>query len=588
MAKLQLYINKSQRGYKNIVNINPEDDITRHIHDFRDALDALDYDHSFANTFYLLTYYAEGVALSVLRTLPDGANGDHIAASVFFPKGIVVSDSEIIKLIGDIEKIIGHDKNELSHEDIGNLREIMSPDFPVNADAPLRLPSAGHIYAYAFFGADDPALSDYVHARFYQPEFAEFAGVILIDAATKAKGKDPHNNLTHKHLEKSVVVEAPAKSPEGFVPYIFKHAFTSPMLLPAGTDIEIQWRRPGFEPVMQTVRLKAGNDNTIAAPETSEAVKTISPASFYITEQGTQRSLGTFMIKVNGIDIESSHTFTFAELRNAKVEISSPGYFAFSGNLDLASSTQALVQMKQLHCTYRFDLPLHAPDPVEAIRIYLKTKKPITECPIEGYSVAGGEIHEGAGVSNNLIYVGGHSKRLRTYGIAAAVIIFLLGFFVGWLAFDVDTKAVEAAKSAPAAAAPAPEEKAVPAAEPVPVAEAEAVAEAQPAEQMAEPVADTAAAIEYLDAGKIWRKAELEQYGTLKGLYDDLNNYNFDRINNYWAPLLADSKNFAKVLAAVKGSAEKRNPRTGKHDPTYNTADDTVINWLSYTYWIDP
>lgn len=27
MAKLQLYINKSLRGYKNIVNINPEEEV---------------------------------------------------------------------------------------------------------------------------------------------------------------------------------------------------------------------------------------------------------------------------------------------------------------------------------------------------------------------------------------------------------------------------------------------------------------------------------------------------------------------------------------------------------------------------------
>ena len=141
------------------------------------------------------------------------------------------------------------------------------------------------------------------------------------------------------------------------------------------------------------------------------------------------------MIKVNGKDIDEPQSFTYADLHNAKVEISSPGYFAFSGRFDLASSTHALVQMKQLHRTYRFDLPLNTPDPVEAIRIYLKTTKPITQCPIDGYEVTGDGIVEGAGVSNSMVYVGGHSRRIIRYAIAGSLAALLLGFLLGWLTF---------------------------------------------------------------------------------------------------------------------------------------------------------
>lgn len=588
MAKLQLYISKSVRGNKNVVNINPEEDIIRYIHDYKPALDIVDYDTSASIVFYLVTYLEQGVIVSVMRTVAGGASGEHIAASIFFPLGTQITTDRVLELTSYLAKMLSPNGADPSNEQIAELRRLFASDYNVDADAPSRLPASGHVYAYSYFGPGCHSLREYVDARYYHSDFAFYAGVLLIDKESGAHAHDPNNNLTREVLHQTAVLLPPKTTREGFSAYIYHKPLTKPIAVPVDTRLEIQWKRAGFETFSQIVEITTpGERYTPAAPSTAEAHKIISPASFYITEQGTQRVVGAFFIKVNDIDIDRPRSFTYSELVDAKVEINSPGYFAFSGNLDLASTTQALVQLRQLRRTYRFDLPLHTPDPTEAIRIYLKSKKPIVECPVDGYKIVGDEIVEGAGVTNNLVYVGGRGRNDLKKSIIVGAVAFILGIFVGWLAFDVDTKethhaapVVETVQPAPAPVVAQPE--------PEPVVEA-TVEEAASSEQPVVTAAvDFGALGRYLDTHKVWRRSELDAIPGAQGFFDDLNNYNFDRIINYWQPNLSECAGFVPVYRAVINSNGKRDPRTGAHSPTYNTYGDDAINWLSYTYWVDP
>lgn len=591
MAKLQLYISKSVRGNKNVVNINPEEDIIRYIHDYKPALDIVDYDTSASTVFYLVTYLEQGVIVSILRTVAGGSPGEHIAASIFFPLGTQISTDKVLELMSHLAKMLGTNGADPTNEQVAELRRLFSTDYNVDADAPSRLPASGHVYAYSYFGNGCHSLREYVDARYYHSDFAFYAGVLLIDKESGAHAHAPNNNLTREVLLPTAVLLPPKTTREGFNAYIYHKPLTKPFAVPVDTRLEIQWKRAGFETFSQIVEINTpGEKYTPAAPSTAEARKVISPASFYITEQGTQRVVGAFFIKVNDIDIDGPRSFTYGELVDAKVEINSPGYFAFSGNLDLASTTQALVQLRQLRRTYRFDLPLHTPDPTEAIRIYLKSRKPIEECPVEGYEVVGNEIVEGSGVTNNLVYVGGRGRKDLRKSLIVGVVAFILGIFVGWLAFDVDTE--ETHRSAPTTEVTEPVADTAPVvAEPEAVVEttAEEAAAPEPVTEVEEtPAADFSALGKYLDTHKVWRRAELEAIPGAQGFFDDLNNYNFDRIINYWQSNLSDCAGFAPVYKAVINSNGKRDPRTGAHAPTYNAEGDDAINWLSYTYWVDP
>ena len=94
-------------------------------------------------------------------------------------------------------------------------------------------------------------------------------------------------------------------------------------------------------------------------------------------------------------------------------------------------------------------------------------------------------------------------------------------------------------------------------------------------------------AIAYLDNNSTWQRADMEAIAGLQGLFDDINNYNFEKLAQEWAPKLEASKNFAAVVRATKGAASKRDPRSKPHAPAFDNENQS-ISWLSYTYWIDP
>ena len=223
--------------------------------------------------------------------------------------------------------------------------------------------------------------------------------------------------------------------------------------------------------------------------------------------------------------------------------------------------------MKVLHKTYRFDLPLELDEAMEPIRIYLKTKDEVKSSPIKGYRVVDDEIIEGTGVANRLEYEGTHAKPYyRLYPLVAGVAL-LIGLFLGWLAFSGDNNAPRAVPEAPAAiAAPADEAQT----QPAPVA-AEAPAEAPVADtpEVAATSADAVAqAVEYLDRNREWSRTAMEAMPSLRGLFDDINTYNRERLLTYWRPLLGASNNFEAVARAVEGATYNRDPRTGDHNPT--------------------
>ncbi len=586
MPKLQLYIAKSLRGYKSLVNFNPEEDVRRHVGDFRTALDGVEYDTSRVNIFHLLCYREQGVMITVMRTIPDGA-GDHLAASLFVPDNLAIEPAELLDVLADLARRMS--APAMDSAEVAELRAAFAKDYPGRESAGARVDSEGRVYAFARLGQGAPSLEDYAACGFYTPDFGQYAGVLLVPAGIESSGTD----ATPASLPPLIALDPPEESENGFVPHIYRHVFNVPYLVPKGQPVEIVWRRGGFENVVQTITpVSAASARQV--PSTSAATKVITPASFYITAQRSRDPIEDAVVSVNGCEIKGPVTFTYGELEHAQVEITARGYFTFSGKLDLATTTQALVQMKELRKIYRFDLPVLTPEPEECVHFTIQSKKELDRCPVEGYTIAGeGGLAEGISRNNTLIYVGGSSRRSMWFAAAVAVLGAVLGFVAGWLSFgfnrheSVQAEAIEIAieeeeRVESAAETPAAVET------PAPAEETPAVQEAEPAVPAAAEADDYSAAIAYLDANRNWKGAEMDTIAGLQGFFDDLNTYNFERIKTYWAPRLNGSANFRTLLRAVEGAASKPDPRRDGHAPTYNREGDTVIGWRGYTYWVDP
>lgn len=584
MAKLQLHIAKSHRGYQPLADINLTEDVRRHIFDLRTVLETIDYDLSVHHVFLHICYLDSGVLFSILSTIGD-KTGDHIAATLFIPRDTHVDAASLTELTDVITGSIAGGR--LAPEAVEALREVLAHDYITDDEAPDTPPSQGRTPGVLFYGDGDNELhlADIMGEKRYQPAFLPYSGVLLVDRSYSDVSVRSGNEVHLTHAASCITLLPPAMTAEGFSAHVYRRPFTRPILVEAGKDISVSWHHAGFEQITSTVHAK-NNPTPCPVADTSKARKAISPASFYITGIDKPEILADCTVRVNGTVITEPTYFTFHELSAAKVEITAPGHFPYSGNFNLASTTQALVQMRELRKIYRFELPVGgAVEQGKPVKFEIHSRKELTGSPVEGYEVEGadrGIPSEGTTTTNRLVYTGGRGRSTTRMLILAAVAGLIVGFAGAWLALNFTTGA--RATAAPAAAdtiAMAPDSS-------VNDIDPPAIVETAPKIEETESL-NTQAAIDYLDNNKTWSRAEMSEIGNLAGLFDDMNNYRMQRIIDYWGKELKGSKSVAALVAAAEGSKSKRNPACENHAPTYNPdSTDTRISWRAYTYWIDP
>lgn len=586
MNKLQLYINKSLRGYKNLVNFNPSEDVSRFVEDVRDALAVVDYDPTEKNIFYMLRYCPEGVFVIVLRTIPDKPL-DHLAAWIYVPNGLAVSAEELEDVLRAVSRKVSG--SGVSESDVAELRHLFSTEYRLDREAPAMVRMTGDSYAFSFYANERRSLSDFLGARIFQPAWREFKGVLLLDANLGISGKC--TDISDEELCEVTTIMPPDTPENGFAPYIYGEPFNRPFLAAVDRDLDILWRRPGFNDQQQVVTVTADGFRPESI-ETGEAIKTINAASFLITSQDTKEQLTGCTIKVNGREIQGPVTFTQSELAQAHVWVSCDGYFPYSSRIDLAGTTLALIQMQERRKVYMFEMPLKSTEYGGPVKFEIRTKKELKDSPIDGYQVLDA-IQEGPNRTNYLGYIYGVEHRslwqkamYAAIGLAAGVLLMmLLGRCSETVPDTPDAPQPQEVPAATAVEAPAaPDANATVAVADLP----EAKPEPKPEQQTVS--ASDQDAIAYLDSTKQWDRAVMEKYPLLRGLWDDMNTYKLTEIRDVWSKKLKGSVNFAKVVdAATKGINKKTNlSRHKSHKPTFNPADDNVIGFVGWTYYVDP
>lgn len=230
---------------------------------------------------------------------------------------------------------------------------------------------------------------------------------------------------------------------------------------------------------------------------------------------------------------------------------------------------------------YVFALPMVTPDGRSLLEFEVESSKPIKRSPIPGYEINGNAI-EGQETINRLrrTGIGNASLLTKLLWIAAGVVIGLIIAGIGSLFEDSTSDKNNTAETQTAVETITDSET--------------AKDEKQKKDELNSNTASQrnapTEASHYLDTHRVWQRDKMEKIDGLKGLYEDLNNYRFDRLTDYWAKQLEPSKNFAKIVkAAIKARNKKTDPRRdAEHNPCYNRDGDSSISWLGYTYWIDP
>ena len=208
MNKLQLYISKSVRGFKMIREINPDNAIKGHIRDLRKALEIINYDPREKCLFYLVSYIEEGVLFTIVRTIPDKPL-DHLAATIFIPAGLEITPAQLAAVVHRTTAIISNPS--VSAEDLTELLNIFSRQYPSDPQAQLPEVSQGLRYAFCYYGAQSGRSFEYLLENLYTPDYVPYAGVLFIDGTM---GVSAHGaELGAHHAPSAAPVAAPEPIP---------------------------------------------------------------------------------------------------------------------------------------------------------------------------------------------------------------------------------------------------------------------------------------------------------------------------------------------------------------------------------------
>lgn len=591
MDKLQLYIARPHQGLRTLVNINPRDDVWAHAVDARPALEEIIYDPKEKVIFYLLQYTQQGTFVTIIRTIPPTPY-NYLGAWIFVPNGLRITPAELEGAVRLVTRKISMPK--FDEEAANELREFFAKEYQTQDDAPRMAASTGLSYASASYGGDTGAtLATYLGPYLFQPQWVPYKGVILLDADLEMKCEAQPYEASSLAVTGALLPPEKDAPTRGFTPYLYNMPLTAPTLVALDRDTTIVWKRTGFDDVTQTIIVsEAGTHVPVPAEATSHALKTVGKESFYITSPITRKEITGCQIKVNGIDVSAKpHSFEPDSLASAAVEVTCDGYLPYNARLDLASSTQALIQLKVTKRVYRFELPVKSMTYGQPIQFDIYSRQPIEGSPLEGYSLADGELHEGHTRLNRLV-PDTQSKTITTdqsfwyrtvWGAVGLVIGLVIMFFI---MRPVDNADDSAATEAMPAETPVithqgegPDQAAAPLAQSAP-----STAQAAPAAVGNEPTQES---IDYLDKNSTWKRDEMDAKPGLNGLYADLNGLNMDRLINYWGPRLKGSKSFAKVVSAAKNAKGKPKSIVNRAEKKDYSPDGT-ITWRTYTYKVDP
>ena len=307
--------------------------------------------------------------------------------------------AELSEVVQRVTRVVS--SPAVTTEQLNDLQQLFSHQYDCDPNAPAIAASTGRDFAVIHYGGTTGrSLADFLGEYIFQPQFLNWSAIILIDSDLQVPATS--TVLTDVKVLPTVTLLPPDISSTKFTPHIYHLPFDRPFRVQLGATVKVRWHRGGFEDQIQSFKVER-DGLTLPTPATDDSRKAITPASFYITSQTTKQQIVGAQIRVNGVDIVEAHTFTQQELKNALVEISALGYAPLRSHLDLASTTQALIQLPEQRKVFRFEIMLRSSSMGAPIHFDILSKNDITESPIEGYEVAE-PIREGINRINRLQY----------------------------------------------------------------------------------------------------------------------------------------------------------------------------------------
>jgi len=580
MNKLGFAIKLASQGVGNAIECN-KGQWTSKVVDIREYLKFFDGLQDTDNIVTFMSFDEGGCFLTQLRTI-SGRMGDFLSGWIYIPNTIEATGDDIMNTYNFVRNILSQSN---LNDCIGDIEAFFSKEYPKKEFIAQYLPSSGEEFGVRFIDMYY-SMKEILDVDRYQPYYSKFKAIFLLDKNCEVKIANEQvarfKDLTKKIIEKYCIFKAP--SPEEVrllgkgtkIVFKTKQEFISPKLTKKGDTIQLYALRDGFEPFdLPEVIVQEDVQTYSVDPKAVKWRKRISRSMFIVTNKNNEVIEGGVQIFINGKNISNQEALIYEEdCYNVNVKITAPGYENFEKKLNLLQNNQTIV-MKRKVKSYKNKIVL-VNGKLADMTLESKYLPSENISPLKGY-----DYEDDYDTPKTLKMSQWFVWKQRLWGFLAALAAVMI--IIAYHAFDVwnDTHRFRFG---------------LPPWEEIPVEQPDTIEvrtennDSTSIRAVKEDSDDNSLseAIKYLDENDVWSKSEMEKYYELKGLFDDMNAFDFSKILNYWRQKLNTSQGFSKVcISAEKTYNNKWNPKQDIHNPTYNKPGDERINLTNYINWLD-
>lgn len=578
MNKLGFAIKLASLGAGNAIECN-KGQWTNKVVDIREYLKLFNGLQGTDNIVTFMSFDENGCFLTQLRSI-SGRVGDFLSGWIYIPNTIDATGEEIMSAYNYVRNILSQSNLSDLKDDI---ESFFSREYPSKEVAAKYVASRGQLYGVRFLG--HYTLKEIVGEHRYQPYYNAYKAVFLLNKEEEVSiTKEAANffkDLTDKDIVKTSILEPPTNISlqtlgRGTIIHTIDGSdFNQPLLVNIGSKIPLILYRKGFENMKYEVNVTSERQVIDLSNVKITWMKKLSASMFNVSNRKHEKIGKDLRISVNNRDITFQDVqFSEKDCQDALVKVSAPDFETFEEKRNLLNGEFDITlnrKVKQVQANVELSNGSHG-----EMTIKSKSLPSNYKSPLKGYKFDE-DYHGNKVLKLSLLFV----WKQRFWGfLVAAMLIIAYIVFDAW----IDTHHFKFGLPPWEENRPTQQDTSYNSN----VHDDYQNGNQDELEQNDSEDTSLDAAIKYLDNSSTWSKTDMEKYPDLKGLYDDMNNFNLSKLLNDWHSKLSSSQRFLKVCeSAQKTYNNGWNPKQGSHTPTYNKTDDEQIRITNYINWLD-
>lgn len=520
MNKLGFAIKIASEGVRTIIECN-RGQWSSKVVDIREYLNLFTGLQGTDNTVTFMSFDESGCFLTLLRAIP-GRAGDFSSGWIYIPNEIEIPTESIentSRFVADLlsESDLTERKNQIE--------DFFAQEYKQKEIRIKYTPSKYNgKFGFRYFGGD------YTYREIleygYQSCYSKYQAIFLLEengVVEIANGQTLNfDNLTSIPLKKQCILKAPSHKELEYLGRDIKiksqngTEFTSPKVFYKGDTVRYTLNREGFESIdlpplviqdeIQTIPIDTGYRY--------KWQKKITEDMFNVTNNKGE-TIENYQVKINDCAVSPNGILmTEKDCYKAKVEISATGFETKEATINLLNKSERSFQLKRETQKIEYDVKMSNG---KIGKMTLSSQNlPENRWPRKSYPLKWYYLDNKVVKPSPVVYI---------FIVAAFIIGAALGGVIVWLKnpsnnLGKETEATEV--------------------------------------QHQNDHKKKMTAKEYLSNNKIWKRSEMEEYtDDLKGLFDDLNNFNLNEIVQMWKPRQLGEKMKEVVKLAEEASTNR-------------------------------